>query len=75
MAVITQPTAANWWKFLAVGAAVLGTIIVVTSITGEVDDSVWLPVFGSMLGSLALVVTGLVLGIAHFKAGRGANTR
>ena len=75
MAVITQSTAANWWKFLVVGAAVLGAIIVGTSITGEVDDSVWLPMFVSTLVSLALVVTGLVLGIVHFKAGRGATTR
>jgi hypothetical protein len=74
VAVITRSTTANWWKFLIVGAAALGAIIVVTSITGEVDDSVWLPVFGSMLVSLTLVITGLVLGIVHLTQRRGANS-
>lgn len=74
MEVITRSTAANWWKFLVVGAAVLGTVIVVTSITGEVDDSFWLPVFVTTLASMATVVTGLVLGIVHLIASRGTNS-
>ena len=73
MAVITRSTAANWWKFFAVGAAVLGAVVVVTSITGEVDDSMWLPVFATTMISLATLVTGLLLGIVHLVAERDAN--
>jgi hypothetical protein len=74
MAVITRSTTASWWKFLVVGAAALGAIIVATSITGEVDDAVWLPTFASTLVSLALTITGLVLGIVHLTQRRGANS-
>lgn len=74
MAVITRSTTANWWKFLLVGAGVLGAVIVATSITGEVGGWLWLPMFVSVLASLATLVTGLVLGIVHLMAGQGADS-
>ena len=74
MALIIRSAAANWWKFLVVGAAVLGAVIVAGSIMGEVDDSMWLPMFVITLGSLATLATGLVLGIAHLIGGRRANS-
>ena len=71
----SRSTSANWWKFLVVGAGVLGAVIVATNLTGEVDDAVWLPMFVSTLVSLALVATGLVLGAIHLTAGRDAKSR
>lgn len=73
MAVITRPAAANWWKFLVVGAAVLGAVNVVASIRGEVDG-IWLPMFVTTLVSLAILVTGLMLGIMRLTAGPGAKS-
>jgi hypothetical protein len=73
MAVIIRSAAANWWKFLVVGAAVLGAVIVASNIMGELG-AMWLPMFVITLGSLATLATGLVLGIAHLIGGRRANS-
>lgn len=58
--------AAHWWKFLAGGSAVLIGVVVVTTITGELDDSTWLPAMIVLLGAIVTIATGLVLGIVHF---------
>ena len=65
--------AANWWKFLGVGAAVLSVVIVTVNVVGEVDDSLWLPMVILMVGSLVILAAGLVLGIAHLAARRPPN--
>jgi hypothetical protein len=64
---------ANWWKFLVVGAAVLGVVIVTVNVVGEVDDSLWLPMVILMVGSLVILAAGLILGIAHLAARRPPN--
>lgn len=63
----------NWWKFLAVGASVLTAVVVTVNIVGEVDDTLWLPMMILMVGSLATLVAGLILGIAHLAARRPPN--
>lgn len=63
-----QNVTAHWWKFLASGAAVLTTVIVITTATGEVDDSLWVPTMVIIVSALALLGTGLALGVAHRSA-------
>jgi hypothetical protein len=62
--------AAHWWKFLAGGGAVLVGFVVVTTNTGELGDSTWLPAMIVLLGAVVTIATGLVLGAIHFAAGR-----
>ena len=71
--VTTLARTANWWKFLVVGAGVLGAVIVAVNIIGEVDDTLWLPMMIIMVGSLVTLVAGLILGIAHLTARRPPN--
>ena len=70
---MARPAAAHWWKFLAAGAAVLATVIVVTTATGEVDASMWWPMMITVACALMLIATGLVLGVAHRSRNRPRN--
>jgi hypothetical protein len=62
-----SPSAATqWWKVLAAGSAVLIGFVVVTTLTGELSDSAWLPAMLVLLGAIVTIATGLVLGVIHF---------
>jgi hypothetical protein len=63
---------AHWWKYLVAGAVTLGTLIAVTTATGEVDGSLWWPMMITVLCSMLLLGVGLVLGTAHLLGSRGA---
>ena len=53
----------GWWRFLVAGVASLVGAIVVTSIVGEVSESLWLPAMLWFVTSIVLMVTGLLLGL------------
>ncbi|MDQ3663427.1 MAG: hypothetical protein M3353_02040, partial [Actinomycetota bacterium] len=55
---------------LAGGAGVLGAVAIVTTITGEVSDGLWLPMMGTILLALTALVSGLLLGCAHVVGSR-----
>lgn len=59
------PVTAHWWKLLAGGAGVLSAVAIVTTITGEVTEGLWLPMMVTILFGLSGLVGGLILGLAH----------
>ena len=68
-----RPTSRNWWKLLAVGAAVLAALVAITTATGELSDGAWFVAMVTGLTGLVLVGAGIVLGVAHLasRANRG----
>lgn len=68
-----RPATAHWWKFLAGGTGVLAAFAVVTTATGEVDESLWWPMLLTVLSALVTLAIGLVLGIAHLTRNRPRN--
>jgi hypothetical protein len=54
----------RWWKLLLAGVTLLATVVVVTTITGELPDGGWLVAMASLLTSFGLIGAGIVLGIA-----------
>jgi hypothetical protein len=68
-----RPATAHWWKFLVGGAGALGAVIVVTTTSGELDESMWWPMMIGILGALVTLGAGLILGIAHLMAKRPRN--
>jgi len=54
----------RWWKLLLGGAGLLATLIVVTTITGELPSGGWYIAMATMLTSFGLIGAGIVLGIA-----------
>ena len=62
---VAPPATAHWWKFLTAGAGILAGVIVITTVTGEVDNSMWWPMMITVVCALLLVATGLVLGVGH----------
>lgn len=54
----------RWWKLLLAGVALLGTLVVVTTITGELHNGLWYLAMATMLTSFGLIGAGIVLGIA-----------
>ncbi|MDQ3639873.1 MAG: hypothetical protein M3450_00015 [Actinomycetota bacterium] len=70
---VARPATAHWWKFLTGGAGVLAAVIVITTATGEVGNSMWWPMMISVVCALMLLVTGLVLGVAHRSGNRPRN--
>jgi hypothetical protein len=60
-----QLATAQWWKFLAGGAAVLSVVIVIATAAGEVPEALWLPMMAIIVCALTLLGTGLALGAAH----------
>jgi hypothetical protein len=66
-----HPLTAQWWKFLAGGAGVLGAIVVGTTLSGAVSDGLWWPTMMITIAvALATLAAGLVLGVAHLTANR-----
>ena len=56
------------WKLLLAGAGLLGTLVVVTTITGELPDGAWFVAMATMLTAFGLIAAGVVLGIgARFR--------
>lgn len=72
---LTRPATAHWWKFLTGGAGVLVAVVVLTTATGEVEDSMWWPMVITVVGALLLLVTGFVLGVAHLNGNHPHNAR
>lgn len=68
-----RPATAHWWKFLTGGGGLLVAAIVVTTATGEVDDSMWLPMMITVLCALVTLAAGLVFGVAHLTGNRPRN--
>ena len=70
---VARPATAHWWKFLTGGAGILTAVIVITTATGEVDNSMWWPMMITVVCALMLLATGLVLGVAHRTGNRPRN--
>jgi len=62
--IVADASGGRWWKFLAGGVGLLVTLIVVTTITGELPEGGWFVAMTAMFTSFALIATGIVLGIA-----------
>ena len=56
---------AQWWKYVLTGGVSLTTLIIVTTITGELPDGGWAIAMIVLLASLITLGLGLVLGILH----------
>jgi drug/metabolite transporter (DMT)-like permease len=61
---IVESERGRWWKLLSAGVVLLGALVVVTTITGELPQGGWYVAMATMLTSFALIGTGVVLGIA-----------
>ncbi len=72
---VARPATAHWWKFLTGGAGVLVAVVVLTTVTGEVDESMWWPMVITVVGALLLLATGLVLGVARLTGNHSHNAR
>jgi hypothetical protein len=58
----------RWWKVLLGGITLLTTLIVVTTITGELPEGAWFVAMVTLLTSVLMIVSGIVLGItARFR--------
>jgi hypothetical protein len=64
--------AARWWKLLVTGTFVLGAVMVVTSITGELSEPGWLVAMVAILAGLTLLGAGAVLGVVRLSDRRRA---
>lgn len=64
----TNDMSARWWKLVAGGAGMLAAFAGVTTITGELPEALWWPMILTLFCALALIGTGVVLGIAHMAA-------
>lgn len=62
---------ARWWKFLASGAAALAIFVFLTSVGGEISEREWPFAMVALVVALALIATGVILGIARLAGGRG----
>lgn len=60
----------RWWQFLLAGAAVLGGMAVVTTITGELPENGWFVAMAVLFTGLGLCAAGVVLGLSRL-LGRG----
>lgn len=60
---VRSPTS-RWWKVLLAGLLLLGVFVVVTSIGELPNESAWYVAMAVLLMALALIVTGVTLGIA-----------
>ena len=64
----------RWWKLLVAGVALLGTLIAVTTATGEVPSGWWEVTMAAGLISFGLIAAGLVLGLVALAGRRTAPT-
>ena len=63
-------SAASWWKFLVAGIVGLAAVVILANVNGELPSGWWAVFMGGLLTSIALMGTGLVLGISHAVNGR-----
>lgn len=61
----------GWWRYLVAGVALLAGFVVVTTITGEVSESLWLPAMAWLVTAIGLTMTGALLGLRRLSAGPG----
>jgi hypothetical protein len=54
----------RWWKLLFAGVGLLGTLVVVTTMTGELPDGAWFVAMAALFTSFVLIGAGVVLGVA-----------
>jgi hypothetical protein len=59
----------RWWQLLVAGLALLATIAVVTTLTGDLDSAGWVTAMVMLLTSFLLMGMGLILGLVRL-AGR-----
>lgn len=59
---------AHWWKMVSGGAGMLAVFAGVTTITGELPEALWLPMIVTLFCAIALMGTGVALGLAHLAA-------
>ena len=57
--------AQRWWKLLGIGAALLATVIGVTTATGELSEPAWALAALVFLVSVTLLGAGVVLGLVR----------
>jgi hypothetical protein len=54
----------RWWKLLLSGVLLLGTLVAVTTATGELPSGGWYIAMATLFISFGLIGTGVVLGLA-----------
>ena len=60
-----RAAAGRWWKLLAVGAALLATVIAVTTASGELSEPAWAGAAVTFLVSVSLLGAGVILGLVR----------
>jgi hypothetical protein len=58
-------TTASWWRFLSLGLVAFIGLVVALNVSGEVSSGMWLPMIVALFGSIAVMITGLALGVTH----------
>ena len=56
---------ARWWKLLFAGVALLGALVVTTSVAGELPNAGWYVAVAAGLAAFGLIAAGIVLGLAR----------
>lgn len=67
---VPRDTTDRWWRFLAAGTGLLVTLIVTTTLTGELPEGLWFPAMAAFLFAIVLTAIGVALTVAHVAAGR-----
>jgi hypothetical protein len=67
---IVRPAPDRWWKLLTAGAALLATMVVVTTITGEVPSVLWPPTMIAFASAFVMLLAGAILGVARLAGPR-----
>ena len=65
----------RWWKCLGTGVAALAIFVALTTGSGEVTEAQWPLAMVALVIALALIATGVILGVARLAAGRGQAAR
>lgn len=60
---VAAARSSRWWKLLLAGVGLLATLVVVTTIIGELPDGAWFVAMVTMFTSFGLIGSGVVLGI------------
>jgi hypothetical protein len=70
-AAVQRSAAANWWKLLGSGAALLALVVTVTIATGELSQATWFLAAAAFLASVTLLGAGAVLAVVRLTGRRG----
>lgn len=60
-----REAAQRWWKLLVSGAALLATVVGVTTATGELSEPAWAIAAATLLVSVSLLGAGVILGLVR----------